>query len=144
MTIKRASAAALIILLSFGVNAQNCTGLMQISANTPKATSELVTSFFSKNPPCASAKMIVDMILNPDKRIGGRKLEGDKPFNMREAQANLDAALKIPEVNAKITRARQEIADENVRLAYEAAVLDDEGFYGARELKLQQLMQRIR
>ena len=62
---------------------------------------------------------------------------------MKKAQANLDAALKDPAMKTLFDKARAEIKDESVLLAYEAAVLDDEGYYDARELKIQQLMQRL-
>ena len=64
-------------------------------------------------------------------------------MDLKKAQANLEAALKDPAIKARIDKARADIKDENVLLAYEAAVFDDEGYYDARELKIQQLLQRI-
>ena len=76
-------------------------------------------------------------------KTGGRKLEPDKPLDLKKAQANLEAALKDPEIKARVDKARAEIKDENVLIAYEAAVFDEEGYYDARDLRIQQLQQRL-
>jgi phage terminase small subunit len=76
-------------------------------------------------------------------KTGGRKLEPEKPLDPKKAQANLEAALKDPAIRARLDNARAEIKDENVLLAYEAAVFDEEGYYDARELKIQQLLQQL-
>ena len=93
-------------------------------------------------PPCGSAKVVLGRVINREK-TGGRKLEPDQPLDLKKAQANLEAALKDPAIKARIDKAHADIKDENVLLAYEAAVFDDEGYYDARELKIQQLLQRI-
>lgn len=90
------------------------------------------------NVPCGSLQNVLTM-LERSNRTGGRRLETDKPFDPVAAQANLDAALRKPEVRARLDELRA-VEDANERLAYEAAVLDDEGFYDARNLKLDQIM----
>jgi hypothetical protein len=75
------------------------------------------------------------------KKVGGRQLEKDRPLNPAEAQANLAAAQKDPAIRARLERAAKEIPDQNVRMVYEAAILDEEGFYAARDLKIQLLQQ---
>ena len=91
---------------------------------------------------CGSLASVIDKIINR-KKTGGRKLEADKPLDQREAQANLNAALKDPEIRARLDKIRSQTKDENARLFYEAAILDEEGYYSARELKIQQLLQRL-
>lgn len=88
--------------------------------------------------PCGSLQNVLSM-LERSNRTGGRRLETDKPFDPVAAQANLDAALRSPDVRARLDALRT-VEDANERLAYEAAVLDDEGFYDARNLKLDQIM----
>ncbi|MGZ5631747.1 MAG: hypothetical protein ACXWIP_12995 [Burkholderiales bacterium] len=39
---------------------------------------------------------------------------------------------------------RREVQDENMRLAYEAAILDEEGYYNARDLRIMQLSDRLK
>ena len=123
--------------------AQKCVGLMEIPRG---ATSDLMKAFMKNfndlQPPCGSAKVVLARVINREK-TGGRKLEPDKPLDLKKAQDNLEAALKDPAIKARIDKARADIKDENVLLAYEAAVFDDEGYYDARELKIQQLLQRI-
>jgi hypothetical protein len=122
--------------------AQKCVGLLQIPPSTSPRIVEFLTSFNQTNPPCGSGKVVLNRVLSREK-TGGRRLEPDKPLDMTKAQANLDAALKDPAIKTLFDKARVEIKDESVLLAYEAAVLDDEGYYDARELKIQQLMQRL-
>ena len=123
--------------------AQKCVGLLDIPTGAASsAIKAFIKSFHDAQPPCGSGKMVLSRLISREK-TGGRRLEPDKPFDLKKAQANLEAALKDPAIKARIDKARADIKDENVLLAYEAAVLDDEGFYEARELKIQQLMQRI-
>jgi hypothetical protein len=126
----------------FPADAQKCLGLLEIPKEASGERLAFYKSFFAANPPCGSGKVVLSRLVNREK-TGGRKLEPDKPLDLKKAQANLDAALKDPGIKALIDKARAEIKDENVLLAYEAAVFDDEGYYDARELKIQQLLQRI-
>lgn len=128
--------------LTSDASTQTCVGLLQIPPNASKTLAEFFSNFMSSNPPCGSAKAVLHRVLNREK-TGGRKLESDKPLDMKQAQTNLDAAMKNPEIRARIEKARREITDENARLAYEAAIFDDEGYYDARELKIQHLLQRL-
>ena len=123
--------------------AQKCVGLLEIpTGTTSSAIRAFMKNFNEVQPPCGSAKVVLARVINREK-TGGRKLEPDQPLDLKKAQANLDAALKDPAIKARIDKARADINDENVLLAYEAAVFDDEGYYDARELKIQQLLQRI-
>jgi len=134
--------ALTVSVLSPAALAQKCVGLMQIPPNASSSLIAFFNSFMASNPPCGSGKAVLNRIVSRDK-TGGRKLEPDKPLDTKKAQANLDAALADPAIKARIDKARAEIRDESVLLAYEAAVFDDEGYYDARELRVQQLLQRI-
>jgi hypothetical protein len=137
---------ALIALIAWSLvppaAAQKCVGLVQNQASAPRALAAFIDSLLALNPPCGSAKAVLARVVSRDK-TGGRKLEADRPLDLARAQANLDAALRDPAVRARLDKARTETADANVLLAYEATILDDEGFYDARDLKLQQLLQRL-
>jgi len=136
--------AAAAVLLSGGAAAQapTCVGLLQIPPNASSGLVEFVKSFAAANPPCGSGKTVLNQVLKRDK-TGGRKLEPDAPFDSAKAQANLAAALRNSAVKARLAKAAEQIRDPSVLLAYEAAVLDEEGFYEARDLKLRQLAQRL-
>lgn len=122
--------------------ATQCVGLMQIPPNASTGLIAFIKSFADSNPPCGSGKTVLNQVLKRDK-TGGRKLEPDAPFDEARAQANLAAALRDPAVKQGFAQARTRARDETVRLAYEAAVLDDAGFYEARDLKLRELARRI-
>ncbi|MGZ9031032.1 MAG: hypothetical protein ACXW2G_06640 [Burkholderiaceae bacterium] len=124
--------------------AEKCVGLaqIQIPANASHALVAFFTSFMASKPPCGSGKAVLSRIVSRDK-TGGRKLEPDKPLDTNKAQANVEAAMKDPAIKARIDKARAEISDQTVLLAYEAAIFDDEGYYDARELRVQQLLQRL-
>jgi hypothetical protein len=127
---------------SNSADAQNCRGLLDIPATASSALTAFIKSLSDTNAACGSVKVVLSRVVSREK-TGGRKLEPDKPLDLKKAQANLEAALKDPEIKARVDKARAEIKDENVLLAYEAAVFDEEGFYDARDLKIQQLQQRL-
>jgi len=123
--------AGVLAMLSAAASAEPCVGLEQTQVNAKfKADSSLAS--------CSSLKTVMAKIAGR-KRTGGRGLEKDKPFNLAEAQANLAAAQKNPTVQERLARVAKEVDDPEARLVYEAAVLDEEGFYAARDLKIQQL-----
>jgi hypothetical protein len=122
--------------------AQNCRGLLDIPATASSALTAVIKSLSDTNAACGSVKVVLSRVVSREK-TGGRKLEPDKPLDLNKAQANLDAALRDPEIKARVDKARAEIKDESVLLAFEAAVFDEEGFYDARDLKIQQLQQRL-
>ncbi len=126
-----------------GAQAKDCPGAD--SAGGPPFFSTLMGAM-QRNPPpnevdCNSVLTVIGKVKRSDK-VGGRKLEKDKPFDPVEAQANLDSALQDPEIRTRIEKIRSEIKDEDVRLVYEAATFDEEGYYDARELIIQRLRQK--
>ncbi|SCX61366.1 hypothetical protein [Nitrosospira sp. Nsp1] len=133
----------------------SCTGLAQaeICSLKPSGNStsrfkaltalyEAVSRAQSHEAPCGSLAAVLHKL--PHRSVdGGRRLEKDKLFDPAEAQANMDLALQDPEIRSRIEHIRREIEDENVRLVYEAAIYDDEGYYDARELIIQRLRQKL-
>ena len=91
--------------------------------------------------PCDSLASVFSSLVH-GKRSGGRKLEEDRPLDPAKAQENLDQALQQSEVRSQFDELQQE-PDEDLRLLYEAAVLDAEGYYDARELIIEKLRQRL-
>jgi hypothetical protein len=86
---------------------------------------------------------VLDSVVNT-RKTGGRKLEEDRPFNSGEAQANLAEAQGDPAVSQRLQQVRKEVPDSNQRLVYEAAILDEEGYYSARDLRIRQLQQQLK
>ena len=133
MTALILSVAWLLSALGHGSgHAAECVGLAPEvqQANQGLAACSSLTSVWAK--------------VTKQKKIGGRQLEKERPLNPAEAQANLAAAQKDPAIRARLDRLATEIPDQNVRMVYEAAILDEEGFYAARDLKIQQLQQALK
>jgi hypothetical protein len=91
---------------------------------------------------CASFWTVIGKVIGRE-TTAGRRLEKDRPFNQAAAQANVDAALRNPDVRKRIEALRSEVPDETVRLMFEAIVFDEEGYYDARELRIRQLRQGL-
>jgi hypothetical protein len=133
------------LLLPAAAYCDECTGLYKQAADQPNA------DFFEKlrqikkdlaPSNCGSSFTVASQVLGKDKG-GHLKLEDDKPFNLAQAQANLDAALKDPAVQEALSEARAQITDENNWLYYEATIFDAEGYYDARNLIVRQLQQNL-
>ena len=124
-------------------HAQNC------SNTAPAGTSDRLKLLFEAfvtapaRGDCGSLASVPDKIASRGK-TGGRRLETDKPLNVAETEANLDKALRDPAIKARIDKVTQEIPDENQQLVYRAALMDEEGYYNARELLIQRLLQRVK
>ena len=130
----------------------SCTGLAQAEMCFPSPGGnsgrlKALYDAFIRGAPSrgASCRSLADVLnkVSYHSATGGRRLEKDKPFDPAEAQANMDLALQDPEIRSQIENIRREIEEENVRLVYEAAIYDDEGYYDARELIIQRLRQKL-
>jgi hypothetical protein len=140
--IRSLSLAALIFLAPGFASAQCIADLTDtrglfgnlIAALTPVSPKEASA--------CDSLRLVLGKLTN-NKRMAGRQLEGDKPLDEAAAQKDLQAARRDPVISSRIEKIRRDVADENARLALEAAVLDEEGHYGGRELLIRQLRQRL-
>ena len=123
-----------------------CRGLAALSGISKDQLRSSMTSLQEAakagGPACGSFLSVVMKLMNRDV-TAGRRLEKDRPFNPAAAQANLEKALRDPEVRKRIDALRREVPDETVRLLHEAVVFDDEGYYDARELRIQQLRRRL-
>ena len=137
-----------IIVLGGGGDAQaaGCVGLLSIPGVQKELTLGTLPSLQEKaragGAACGSFVSVLDKVIKRNK-TAGRRLEGEKPLNVGAAQANVDAALRDPEIRKQIQALRR-VPDENLRLLYEAAIFDEEGYYNARELRIQQLLQRLK
>ena len=140
---------AVLLVTTGSAHAADCVGLLKNAQKEPNRgdfvdlLGLLLPKAKSSGAPCGSVVSVIDRVINR-KKTAGRRLEGDKPFNASEAQANVQAALRDPEVRKKIERLKVDVPDENLRFVYEAAIFDEEGYYNARELRIQQLLQRLK
>jgi hypothetical protein len=133
------------VLANGSVDAADCVGLAKLE-DTGGLVANVLSIFRSQDSDLAACGSLGSVVAKAtkQKKIGGRQLEKDRPLNPAEAQANLDAAQKNPAVRARLERVAKEVQDEQVRTVYEAAILDEEGFYAARDLKIQRLQQALK
>lgn len=134
------------VLVAPGLAYAQCRGLSALSGVGKEQLRSALPSYQETaktgGPACGSFLSVIGKIMNRDP-TGGRRLEKDKPFNPAAAQANVDKALRDPEVRKRIEALRRDVPDETVRLMFEAVVFDEEGFYDARELRIRQLQERL-
>lgn len=104
----------------------------------------LVTAVMS-NPLTAECQSLASVLneLTSRGETGGKKSKRDKPFDQNKADANFGKALADPEIRGRIEKIRADVVDDAARLVYEAAILKEQGYHDARELKLRQLQQRV-
>jgi hypothetical protein len=128
---------------------KDCVGLVELQNQNPPSTSLMknILSLFRSDmvqtlPACSAANGVLNKVNNHTVR-GGTRLETEKPLDPAKAQANLQAALSNPSVKGRLAELQRIVKDDNTRLFFEAAIFDEEGYYGARELRIQELQQRL-
>lgn len=144
--------AKICLLVSLGwvgcAGAKDCIGLRELQNQKPrvasiaKNASSVLQRNVSQAPACSALQGVLTQVTNYEKR-GGRRLEEEKPLDPAEAQADLRTALGDPALKSRLDALQREIKDDNTRLFFEAAVFDEEGHYGARDLRIQELQQRL-
>ena len=135
---------AILFLSGMGVAHAGCDSTQVSETGVTGALSILIKTVMP-NPsvaPCASLASVLNKLASRGK-TGGRRLEDEKPLDPLQAQAELQKALSDPEIRARLEKIREDVQDEDARLVYEAAILDEEGYYDARELKIQQLQRKL-
>ncbi|VVP92441.1 hypothetical protein PS918_03372 [Pseudomonas fluorescens] len=130
--------ATLLLPASVSTMAQDCQGLQDVQQASLQRIREE-----KEQTDCGTLMSVINRLLSTHK-TGGRKLEEDRPFNAQEAQANLAKAQADPEVRPRLDKIKKEVSDPTRRLVYEAAVLDEEGYYSARDLRINQLKQQLK
>jgi hypothetical protein len=104
----------------------------------------LVTTVMS-NPLTAECKSLASVLNELISRgeTGGKNSKKNKPFDPLKGEADLKKAIADPDTRSRIEKIRADVVDEAARSVYEAAILEEEGYRDARELKLRQLQQRL-
>ena len=130
--------ATLLLPAAMTAMAQDCKGLQDLQQSNLR---QIQTD--KPQTDCGSLMSVLDRLVNT-RKTGGRKLEEDRPFNAQQAQADLTKAQADPEVRPRLEKIKKEVSDPTRRLVYEAAVFDEEGYYGARDLRINQLKQQLK
>ncbi|WP_397452314.1 hypothetical protein [Pseudomonas sp. NA-150] len=143
-SILKLTIAILVSSASMMAMGQQCQGLQNLKNESSVLDSllQLVKSD-PQQAECGALVTVLGNVVNTPK-TGGRKLEEDRPFNAQAAQADLAKAQADPEVRKRLEKIKKEITDPTRRMIYEAATFDEEGYYGARDLRINQLKQQIK
>lgn len=93
---------------------------------------------------CSGLEKVLGRLVHGS-RQAGKKLEDDKPLDVVAAQAELDQALQQdPELKSHLDALRSAVTDEQARMILEAALLQSNNLYGARDLRLQQFIKQAK
>lgn len=105
-------------------------GVLDLAAQIPDEQCVALASVMSK--------------VTEQKTTGGRRLEDDKPLDIPAAQADLAKALEDETLRTQYNAAQTTYENELARLIYQAMILDEEGFYAARDLLILQAKEKLR
>lgn len=141
---------------AYGENDNACTGLeaalLQPKGNLPPRVVEriraMARSMQAQAVPmgmaCSDLGKVLGRLVHGS-RQAGKKLEDDKPLDIAAAQAEIDQALQQdPELKAHLDALRSTVTDEQERMLYEAALLQSNNLYGARDLRLRQFIEQAK
>lgn len=89
-------------------------------------------------PQCGAVVKVLAQ-LQASKVSGGRKLHEGKPLDRAAAKAELQQARSSPEFTGRLAAALEGVTELNGRLVVEAALLDDEGYFSASRLLMEDI-----
>ncbi len=140
-------AIALLFTMTGLYAEEQCEGLTKLKEARGQSDkdffSSLITWWTADKVDCGSVSSVVAKVVHHN-QTSGKRLEKEKPFDPKEAEANLSTALADPAIQARFNKLSQAVTDENGRLFLEAAILDEEGYYPARELRIRQLLEKMK
>lgn len=91
---------------------------------------------------CSDLDKVLSRLVNGSVPAG-KRLQDDEPFDAAAAQSELEQALQQnPALKAQLDAVRSAVTDEQERMLYEAALLQSNHLYGARDLRLQEFLER--
>lgn len=129
------------------VQAQQCDVPMQLNTATDKSFLKSMGELFSKGPRlglrCGSLSSVMSKMFQQGK-VGGRRLEGDKGMNMAAANEEWQSAIREPEIARKVEELKSASLDRQQFLFFVAVLMDEEGYYGARDLVIGTLTEQIK
>lgn len=104
------------------------------SSNFLKAVASALTGTH-----CGAVVKVLEQ-LQSTKKSGGRKLHEGKPLDRAAAQAELQKARSDPDFTRRLAAASNGVTEPTGRLVVEAALLDDEGYFAARQLLMEDIL----
>lgn len=144
------------ITTAYGENDNACTGLeaglLAPKGNLPPAVVERIRTMARRMETmsvptglaCSDLGKVLGRLVNGS-APGGKRLHDEQPLDIVAAQAELEQALQHnPELKAQLDALRGSVTDDQERMLFEAALLQSNNLYGARDLRLQQFIARAK
>ena len=142
--------------LAHGENVNACTGLesslVRPSKNLPPnvigriraMARRMETLSLPTGTSCSALSKVLARLMYGS-ATAGFKLEDQAALDVASAQTELDQALQqSAQLKSQLESLRASVADEQDRLIYEAALLQSNDMFGARDLRLQQFIQQTK
>lgn len=141
---------ALALLTVMAANATAADGTAAASAAPREARCEARSSvddvkgqrftqaFSAPAQVCGSLRAVLKRLFSRE-AAAGRKLEKDRPLNLDSARREYKTAMADPALAAQLKTLQAEESDPLRRRALEAALLDEQGHYEARDLVLREI-----
>jgi hypothetical protein len=124
------------------VHAAECSAPAQLKAAQGNSVAQIFNAVFSAAPAkgidCGSIASVWQKVVLREK-TGGRKLEPDAPLDMHAARQQWSEALRNPDMAARLAAVQNNTSSPAEVAIYQAAILDEEGLYSARDARLTEL-----
>lgn len=135
-----------LCLLAGAAQAADCVVPDQLKAAQGNSVTKVFMTVFAgarqKGVDCGSLASVWQKVTLRG-REGGRKLDGDKPLDVPAAQREWEGALRDATVGPRLMALQKTISDPTELTLYQAAVLDEEGLYAARNWRLVELTNAV-
>jgi hypothetical protein len=131
-----------ILVAGAPLYAAECSAPAQLKAAQENSLARVFRAVFLAAPDkgidCGSIASVWQKVTLREK-TGGRKLEPEAPLDIRAARQEWSEAQRNPALAARLADVEKHTSDPVERAIYQAAILDEEGLYWARDAKLAEL-----
>jgi hypothetical protein len=136
-----------ILLLSIAgaatlAQAAECSAPAQLKAAQANSLTQIFRTVFlaapAKGIDCGSIASVWQKVVLREK-TGGRKLEPDTALDVNAARQQWREAQRNPDIAARLAAVEKSTSDPAEVAIYQAAILDEEGLYTARDARVAEL-----
>lgn len=124
------------------LHAAECSAPAQLKAAQGNSIAQVFAAVFlaapAKGVDCGSIASVWQKIVLRDK-TGGRKLEPDAALDMNAARQEWSEAQRNPAIAARLAAVQNNTGNPVEVAIYQAAILDEEGLYAARDARIGEL-----
>lgn len=124
------------------LHAAECSAPAQLKTAQGNSIAQIFSAVFlaapAKGIDCGSIASVWQKVMLREK-TGGRKLEPDAPLDIQAARQEWSQAQRNPAIAARLAVVQKNTSDATEVAIYQAAILDEEGLYSARDARLAEL-----